>query len=172
MNTLDAIQAPQQCELLVAFSDLSAFKHFAQDQSEEQFFAAMAEYYELVGDIVAEGGGKVVKFIGDAALLVFPADAVDTGVLALRALKERGDEFFAACSDTCRHLVKAHFGRVCCGPIGTRDEKRFEVFGHAVNIAALLTSDGLALTPQARRHFKKHTPPISYIFVEDRHRKN
>ena len=30
MNTLYAIQAPQQCELLVAFSDLSAFKHFAQ----------------------------------------------------------------------------------------------------------------------------------------------
>jgi len=95
MNTLDAIQAPQQCELLVAFSDFSAFKHCAQDQSEEQLFAAMAEYYELVGDIVAEGGGNIVKFIGDAALLVFPADAIDTGVLALRALKERGDEFFA-----------------------------------------------------------------------------
>ena len=180
MNTIDAIQAPQQCELLVAFSDLSAFKHCAQDQSEEQLFAAMAEYYELVGDIVGEGGGNIVKFIGDAALLVFPADAVDTGVLALRALKERGDEFFAACSDTCRHVVKAHFGRVCCGPIGTRDDKRFDVFGHAVNIAALLTSDGLALTPQVfrrltpqtRRHFKKHTPPISYISVEDRHRKN
>jgi len=60
------------------------------------------------------------------------------------------------------------------------DDKRFDVFGHAVNIAALLTSDGLALTPQVfrrltpqtRRHFKKHTPPISYISVEDRHRKN
>jgi class 3 adenylate cyclase len=124
MNTLYAIQAPQQCELLVAFSDLSAFKHCAQDQSEEQLFAAR--------------------------------------------------------SDTCRHVVKAHFGRVCCGPIGTRDDKRFDVFGHAVNIAALLTSDGLALTPQVfrrltpqtRRHFKKHTPPISYISVEDRHRKN
>jgi len=52
------------------------------------------------------------------------------------------------------------------------DDKRFDVFGHAVNIAALLTSDGLALTPQTCRHFKKHTPPISYISVEDRHRKN
>ena len=161
MNTLDAIQAPQQCELLVAFSDLSAFKHFAQDQSEEQLFAAMAEYYELVGDIVAEGGGNIVKFIGDSALLVFPADAVDTGVLALRALKERWEEFFAARSDTCRQLVEVHFERVCCGPIGTRDDKRFDVFGHAVSFSALLTSDGLSitpqvfrrLTPQTRRHF-------------------
>ena len=50
----------------MAFSDLSAFKRFAQDPSEEQLFAAMAEYYELVGDIVASwlkfisGGGAVV----------------------------------------------------------------------------------------------------------------
>ena len=71
----------------MAFSDLSAFKRFAQDPSEEQLFAAMAEYYELVGDIVADGGHNIVKFTGDVALLVFPADAVDTGVLALRALK-------------------------------------------------------------------------------------
>ena len=88
-------------------------------------------------------------------LLIFPSDAVDTGVLALRALKERGDQFFAAHSGTCRQLVKVHFARVCSAPIGTRDDKRFDFFGHAVNIAVLLTSDGLALTPQTRQHFKK-----------------
>ena len=67
MKTPYAISARQQCELLVAFSGLSAFKRFAQDPSEEQLFAAMAEYYELVGDIVASwlkfisGGGAVVR---------------------------------------------------------------------------------------------------------------
>ncbi len=85
--------------------------------------------------------------------MVFPADAVDTGVLALRALKERGDEFFVARSDTCRKLVEVHFGRVCCGPIGTRDDKRFNVFGNAVSFTALLTSDGLSMTPQTRRYY-------------------
>ena len=180
MHALDAIQSPQQCDLLVAFSDLTAFKHFAQDLNEERLFAAMAEYYELVGDIVTDGGGKVVKFIGDAALLVFPADGIDAGVLALRTLKERGDQFFSDRGAVCRHIIKIHFGPVCYGPIGTRDDKRFDVFGHTVNIAALLPSDGVAMTPQAfrrlapetRQHFKKHTPPISYISVEDRHRAN
>ena len=62
MNTLYAIKARQQCELLVAFSDLSAFKRFAQDPSEEQLSAAMAEYYELVGDIVAEGAAISSNF--------------------------------------------------------------------------------------------------------------
>ena len=180
MHALAAIQIPQQCDLLVAFSDLSAFKRFAQERSEEQLFAAMSEYYELVGDIVTGGGGKVVKFIGDAALLVFPADGIDAGVLALRALKERGDQFFAVRNEACRHVIKMHFGPVCCGPIGTRDDKRFDVFGYTVNIAALLPANGLALTPQVfrrlapetRQYFKKHTPPITYISVEDQHRAN
>ena len=55
MNTLDAIQAPQQCELLVAFSDLSAFKHCAQDQSEEQLFAAMASITNSSAILSANG---------------------------------------------------------------------------------------------------------------------
>jgi adenylate cyclase len=177
MHAFDAIQTPQQRDVLVAFSDLSAFTRVVQDLGEGEAFALMAEYYELVGDIVASGGGKVVKFIGDAALLVFPADGVDAGVLVLRALKEQGDQFFASRDKPCRHVIKVHFGPVCCGPIGTRDDKRFDLFGQAVNIAALLSSNGLALTPQVfrrlapetRQYFKKHTPPITYIAVADRH---
>jgi hypothetical protein len=46
-----------------------------------------------------------------------------------------------------------------------------------VNICATLESGPLVLSPQAfraldaeaRRHFKKHTPPVTYIRVEDRH---
>jgi len=56
-------------------------------------------------------------------------------------------------SEICRHTIKAHFGQVCCGAIGTRDDKRFDVFGPAVNTAALLPSTGLALTPQVFRRF-------------------
>ena len=163
--------------MLVAFSDLSAFTRVVQGQSEGEIFALMTGYYELVGDVIAAGGGKVVKFIGDAALLVFPDDGIDAGVLALRALKERGDQFFAARDKPCRHAIKVHFGPVFCGLIGTRDDQRFDLFGHAVNIAALLPANGLALTPQVfrrlapetRQHFKKHTPPITYIAVADSH---
>ncbi len=40
----------------------------------------MDAYYELAGAIVTAGGGRVVKFIGDATLTVFPPEAVDHGV--------------------------------------------------------------------------------------------
>ena len=41
-----------------------------------------------VGDVVAEGGGRVVKFMGDAVLLAFGRQDADRGVLALRELKQ------------------------------------------------------------------------------------
>ena len=85
-HALDAIKDSHTCDLLVFFSDLSAFQRFARNQSEEQLFSVLTECYELVGDIATGGGGKVVKFIGDATLLVFPADWVDDGVLAQRSI--------------------------------------------------------------------------------------
>lgn len=63
------------------------------------------------------------------------------------------------------------------GPIGTRNDKRLDVFGETVNIAAMLKANGIAITPQVfrklepetRKLFKKHTPPVTYIPVEERH---
>ena len=73
--------------------------------------------------------------------------------------------------------VKVHFDPVICGPIGTRTDKRFDVYGYTVNTAATLKSNGFAMTPQVfrklradtRKLFKKHTPPIRYIPLESRH---
>ena len=115
MHGFDSIQIPDQRKVLIAFSDLKDFTPFVRDLDEAQLFAVLSDYYELIGDIVAAGGGKVVKFIGDAALLAFPAEGIDAGVLALRELRQRGDRFFAAGDRPCRHVVKAHCGPVCCG---------------------------------------------------------
>jgi len=98
--------------------------------------------------------------------------------LALLALKEQGDRWIVERGLQSRHIVKAHFGPVTCGPIGTRGDKRFDLFGETVNIAATLPANGLAITPQlfrklatdTRQHFKKHTPPITYIPLAETHR--
>jgi class 3 adenylate cyclase len=183
MHALSDFSTPRRLELLVAFADLSAFARFVQGREEEEVFQVMAEYYELVGDIVEGAGGRVVKFIGDASLMVFPAERVDDGVLALRALQEQGDRFFAAHGGPCRHVIKAHFGPVIGGMVGAREDKRFDVLGNTVNTAAMLSASAspsrtLALTPQVfrrlspetRRLFKKHTPPVTYIPVEASHK--
>ena len=176
MQNLDAIQTPQEMDLLVAFADLARFHRNATNMEPRALFDFLDAYYEFVGDIVEGAGGTVVKFIGDAALIVF-SDA-DAGLLALLRLKEEGDAWLRGQNSTCHHYIKAHFGPVTVGPVGTRSAKRFDVFGETVNTCAMLKANGVAITPQAfrslapetRKRFKKHTPPVTYIPVEEPHR--
>ena len=178
MTDFKSLQTATDMDLLVAFFDLSRFAREVQGKTSREVFDYMDAYYEFVGDIIENAGGTIIKFIGDAALIVWEEDQIDSGVLALKTLKEQGDAWLQNRGAQSYHRIKAHFGSVTCGPMGTKTDKRVDVFGEAVNIAATLTANGLALSPQAfrklapetRKHFKKHTPPITYIPVEEPHR--
>ncbi|MHC4606673.1 MAG: adenylate/guanylate cyclase domain-containing protein [Planctomycetota bacterium] len=178
MFTPAGISEPTDLDLLVAFFDLTGFAKFARKATSREAFDMLSDFFELVGDSVEESGGKVVKFIGDAGLVVYPEDRADEGVRALHALKAAADRWLAGRGLASRVHIKAHFGPVTCGPVGTRSEKRFDVYGETVNTAATLPSHGLSITPQAfrklgpetRKLFKKHTPPVRYIPVEEGHR--
>jgi class 3 adenylate cyclase len=178
MDDLRSLQEAAERTMLVAFFDLTRYARATKGYDTRQLFALMSDYYEWVGERIEGAGGIVVKFIGDAALVVFSQQRVDAGLLALLALKEEGDRWLGQRGLRCEHIVKAHFGPVTCGPIGTQSDKRFDVFGETVNIAATLRSNGIACTPQlfrtlapeTRKHLKKHTPPIVYIPVDERHR--
>ena len=162
---------------LVACSDLTGYARLAGKKSDEEIFALLSTYYELVGDTIAPSG-RVIKFMGDAALMFFPETDADTGVRALLALQKEGDRFWAERGLACHHHVRAHFGVVCVGPIGTKAEKREDILGAAVNTLFLLKTSGFALTseafrqlkPETRRLFKKHTPPVAYIPNGQAHR--
>jgi class 3 adenylate cyclase len=109
-------------------------------------------------------------------LVVFDEAHVDLGVEALLALKDAVDAAMARRGWECRLVVKAHFGTVISGPFGEAGDKRYDVIGKTVNTAAALEGRGVALSvsafrklgPALRRRFKKHTPPITYIRLEDR----
>ncbi len=163
---------------LVVVSDLTGYAKFTARQSEEAVFLLLSAYYELVGDIVESAHGRVIKFMGDAALLLFSEADADTGVRAMLRLQDDGDRFLAARDCPCRHHVRAHFGPVYLGEIGTRHEKRADIFGATINTLVLLKAPGSAITPEAfrklapdtRKLFKKHTPPITYIPLTQPHR--
>ncbi len=73
-----------------------------------------------------------------------------------------------------------HTGTVIAGPLGARGDKRFDVIGDTVNVAARLQTRSFAmsaevfrlLSPEARKSFKKHTPPITYIPLDAAHPSN
>lgn len=119
-----------------------------------------------------------MKFIGDAGLIVYPVAGANRGVVGLKHLKEAGDKWLTDHDVSCRHIIKVHVGPVFCGYLGTRTDKRFDVIGGTVNIAVTLQSNGLAITPQlfrkldpeTRKLFKRHTPPVTYIPIEEQHK--
>ncbi|HTJ41540.1 MAG TPA: adenylate/guanylate cyclase domain-containing protein [Kofleriaceae bacterium] len=164
--------------LLIAFVDLAGFAMQAARVTDDDLAAVIDGWYERVAARVASSGGRTVKFIGDAALLVWPAAEADAGTAALLALKEDADAYFGEAGWECRAQIKAHVGECVAGGFGAADDKRFDVIGKAVNTAAMLDSNGVALSPEAfralspetRQRFKKHTWPVTYIRVEDPHR--
>lgn len=177
MRSFTDIQEFQEMNLLVSFCDLKSFMRFSQEHSDLEMGQFLDEFYELVGDIVEEAGGHVLKFLGDAALIIFAEEDVNRGVVALKNLQEQSDAWLKARNVPSRNIIKAHFGPVTCGPAGTRHKKQFDIFGLTVNTAATLPSYGLAITPQVfrqldpntRQLFKKHTPPVRYIPVDEAH---
>jgi adenylate cyclase len=162
--------------LLISFVDLTRFTAFCQKRDDATVADFLDDLYERVGRHVHGAGGRVVKFIGDATLIVFDGADCDVGVRALLALRREVDGHMADQGLPGRLIVKAHLGQVVWGPVGIEGDKRLDCIGSAVNTAATLGSQGLALSvqafrglePETRRLFKKHTPPITYIPSGDR----
>ena len=168
-----------EVSLLVAFTSLNRYTVQTDRLDDAQVARVMSAYYELAGSAVRAAGGLVVKFIGDGTLATFPAESADRATLALLELKDSADRFMAEQEWDCRLVVKVHFGPVAAGEFGVGPDRRYDVLGKTVNVAARLeASNGVALSaeafkrlgPEARRRFKKHTPPITYIRQEDAHR--
>ena len=129
-----------EVSLLLVFTDL--LRHAAQTERrpDAEVAGVMADYYDLAGSRVTAAGGRVVKFIGDAMLAVFPPDRAEAGIVALLGLKDAADAFMVQRGWDCRLTGKAHFGRVAEGLFPVGADRRYDVLGKAVNLAARLDS--------------------------------
>lgn len=138
-----------EVSLLIVFADLTRYTAETERHPDREVGRIMDAFYERVAARVEPAAGRVVKFIGDAALVVFPEASVDQAVRALMDLKEDIDAFFAAMGWECRINIKAHVGSVIAGPYGGASDKRFDVLGKAVNRTARLKGAGVALSAEA-----------------------
>jgi class 3 adenylate cyclase len=156
--------------LLIAFINLAGFARDAERTDDERLVELLDLYYERIGQV----GGTLVKLMGDGALIVFPPGRADDAVTALLALRDDVAKIFDGWSSSL--VVKLHAGDVVCGPFGPSGDKRLDVIGCEVNIAARLPTRSFAISAEAfralskegRARFKKHTQPVTYIPADDR----
>jgi hypothetical protein len=72
-------------------------------------------------------------------------------------LKDSVDDLMLRRGWECRLIAKVHFGTVIAGPFGAAGDKRPDVIGKAVNVAAMLDSTGVSLSVEA---FRKLGPEV------------
>lgn len=143
----------EHIESVVWFSDLRESTALSQSMGREAYLAYLNRYFDCVAGPILERGGEVLRFIGDAALAIFPigaggaAEACRQAIAAARMAGER------VAADNARHPqrppirygIGLHLGAVTYGNIGVPERLEFTVIGSAANAAARVESQCKAL---------------------------
>jgi adenylate cyclase len=135
----------QDINAVIWFCDLRDSTPLADSMSRRDFLALLNEYFECVLGPVLEQGGQVLRFIGDAALAIFPvgarpAEACAKALAAAREALARMDKLNMGRSRPLRFGIGLHLGELTYGNIGTPTRIEFTVIGAAANEAARIES--------------------------------
>jgi adenylate cyclase len=138
---------------VIWFCDLRDSTPLADSMSRGEFLRLLNEFFECILGPVLESKGEVLRFIGDAALAIFPvphgdrperAEAARRAVQAARQAIERMAALNAKRDRPLRFGIGLHLGHVLYGNIGTPTRIEFTVIGAAANEAARI--EGLCKT--------------------------
>ncbi len=133
------------------FSDLRDFTHLSETLAPDQVLKMLNDYFEFIAAAVNARGGEILRFIGDAMLIVFPIDARHDSAAACRAALDAALDARGTLG-ALNHLRRRHgeppiefgvglnLGEVIYGNVGAPDRLDFTVMGPAVNRTARLES--------------------------------
>lgn len=164
---------PPDCEtqtLGVAFFDLSRMAEWTSCEEDVRVAGFFQRFYELAATRLRSAGGRIVKFMGDSGLVVFPKDSAEKMAFAFLALAQEARECAREFELDTYLNVQVHVGPVLTGSFGAPGDERFDVIGKTVNVAARLGRRGITLSQQAfrclsaegRERFEKIAPPVTY----------
>lgn len=133
------------------YSDLRDFTPLTETLLTPQLLAMLNAYFETVAAAVSARGGEILRFVGDAMLVVFAADAerdldracrdaVDAAGDAFARLEILNEERQREAIPAIRFGVGLSAGKVAYGNVGAPERLDFTVIGPAVNRAARLES--------------------------------
>ncbi|RED50991.1 adenylate cyclase [Aestuariispira insulae] len=136
-------------EAALWFSDLRDFTALTESLPAEELLDVLNTYFEFVFDAVNEFGGEVLRFIGDAMLIVFTAETAGGPKEACRAALKAAERAFLSLASfnegrekqgkpEIRFGVGLHEGTVIYGNVGAPARLDFTVMGPAVNRTARL----------------------------------
>lgn len=140
----------EDIEAVIWFCDLRESTPLAQSMSHEDFLGALNEFFDCMAGAVLEHDGQVLRFIGDAALAIFPVAseatvaahdrALAAAVEADRRIGEVNSKRAAKGWLPLDYGLALHVGEVTYGNIGTPERLEFTVIGDSANFTARVES--------------------------------
>ena len=134
-------------EITVLFTDIEGFTQLTETEQHERMIDGLADYFDIISDTIAEHGGTLDKFIGDAVMAFWgaPRDDGDHTRHACEAvldIKRRLDAFnqqrMASGELPLKTRFALHRGYAFVGNVGARDRFGYTALGDVVNTAARL----------------------------------
>ncbi len=133
------------------FSDLRDFTRMTENLPPRQVLELLNDYFEFVSAAVTARGGEILRFIGDAMLIVFPIDndmcqqtacraALDSAIDAHDTIASLNHRRRRRGVPEIQFGVGLNVGEVVYGNVGAPDRLDFTVMGPAVNRTARLES--------------------------------
>jgi len=133
-------------EAAVLFCDLNGFTGICESLSERDTIQLLNGFLDRICGPVADGGGEILKFVGDAVLAIFPANArpVEEACRAAILAAKKGREALRAgpiCFGRDQSIwvsagMGLHVGTFHYGNIGTGTRLDFTAIGDAINVAS------------------------------------
>jgi len=134
---------------VIWFSDLRNSTRLSMTLPRAEYLCLLNRYFDCVAEPVLNHGGEVLRYIGDAALAIFPApegpetqDACRRAIAAAADSRHRLDRLNAERGglglSSIDFGIGLHLGEVTYGNIGVPRRLEFTVIGEAANRAARL----------------------------------
>lgn len=102
-----------------------------KNRTEQEIYTILDNFYILVENEIGKADGKVVKFMGDSALIIFELDNEEIANQAIEDLIEKSNTLWQEFSIESKLKIKSDICNLVCGEMGLN--KRFDVVGNDLN---------------------------------------
>jgi len=129
-------------DMTILFADIRNFTALSERMSPDENFAFINAYLAEMGPVIAQHGGFIDKYIGDAIMALFEKadDGVRAGLAMLAILERFNATRLAAGAEPIVIGVGLNTGSLMMGTIGEQHRMDGTVISDAVNLAARLES--------------------------------
>ncbi len=134
-------------DVTLLFSDLQGFTASTESLEPEELMPALSQYFEVMEARIAQTGGTVDKYIGDAIMAMWnaPLDDPDhaehacrAALACLHAENELNASAHASPIVPLHTRIGLHTGRVIVGNVGSLSRMQYTALGAVVNLASRL----------------------------------